>query len=159
MSKREKIIIVVMVASVLFSLTYYLTPTFTGPGEKQGDQYMGSEKIIQEIATELKSAATSPGENYIIARAEAAWAKDPFYRKIQPAPEKLPAGTREIVYSGYVDMGASKLAVINGSTYQVGEKLDFGTAFFLKTVEPTRVVIADRQNQRNIVIKLKDESF
>jgi hypothetical protein len=56
-------------------------------------------------------------------------------------------------------MGDKKLAVINGSTYQVGEKLDFGSAFYLKSVEPSRVVIADRQNQRNIVIKLKDETF
>jgi hypothetical protein len=56
-------------------------------------------------------------------------------------------------------MGQKKLAVINGNTYQVGEKLDFGGAFYLKSVEPSQAVIADRQNQRNIVIKLKDESF
>jgi len=159
MSKREKIIVVVMVFSVLFSLGYYLTPSLTGTGEKPGEEYVDSEKIIQEIAVELKKVAASPNENYVIARAEAAWTKDPFYRKMQHAPEKAAAGAREIVYSGFVDMGESKLAVINGSTYQVGEKLDFGTAFFLKIVEPSRVVIADRQNQRNIVIKLKDESF
>jgi len=159
MSKREKIIIGVMVFSILFALVYFLTPTLTGREEKTGDQYSGSEKIIQEIATELKKVAASPHENYIIARAEAAWAKDPFYRKIQPAPVKAAAGTQEIVYSGFVDMGEKKLAVINGSTYQVGEKLDFGSSFFLKSVEPSRVVIIDKQNQRNIVIKLKDESF
>jgi len=70
-----------------------------------------------------------------------------------------PGGTQDIVYSGFVDMGEKKLAVINGNTYQVGEKLDFGGAFYLKSVEPSHAVIADRQNQRNIVIKLKDESF
>jgi hypothetical protein len=159
MSKREKIIIGVMVFSILFALVYFLTPTLTGREEKTGDQYSGSEKIIQEIATELKKVAASPNENYIIARAEAAWAKDPFYRKIQPAPVKAAAGTQEIVYSGFVDMGEKKLAVVNGSTYQVGDKLDFGGSFYLKSVEPSRVVIVDKQNQRNIVIKLKDESF
>jgi hypothetical protein len=159
MSKREKIIIGVMVFSILFALVYFLTPTLTGREEKTGDQYSGSEKIIGEIATELKKVAASPNENYIIARAEAAWAKDPFYRKIQPAPVKAAAGTQEIVYSGFVDMGEKKLAVVNGSTYQVGDKLDFGGSFYLKSVEPSRVVIVDKQNQRNIVIKLKDESF
>jgi hypothetical protein len=159
MSKREKIIIGVMVFSILFALVYFLTPTLTGREEKTGDQYSGSEKIIQEIATELKKVAASPNENYIIARAEAAWAKDPFYRKIQPAPVKAAAGTQEIVYSGFVDMGEKKFAVVNGSTYQVGDKLDFGGSFYLKSVEPSRVVIVDKQNQRNIVIKLKDESF
>ena len=54
MSKREKIIIGVMVFSILFALVYFLTPTITGQGEKTGDQYTGSEKIIQEIATELE---------------------------------------------------------------------------------------------------------
>ena len=159
MSKREKIIVVIMVISILFSLSYYLTPSFTRTGDKSGEQFAESEKIIQEIATELKKVAASPNENYVIARAEAAWAKDPFYRRIQPAQEKSAAGAREIVYSGFVDMGEKKLAVINGGTYQVGEKLDFGSAFFLKSVEPSQVVIADRQNQRNIVIKLKDESL
>ncbi len=70
-----------------------------------------------------------------------------------------PGGAQDIVYSGFVDMGEKKLAVINGSTYRVGDKLDFGSSFYLTSVEPSRVVIADRQNQRNIVIKLKDESF
>jgi hypothetical protein len=159
MSKREKIIIGVMVFSILFALIYFLSPAIMGLGAKSEDQYTGSEKIIQEIAAELKKVGSSPNENYIIARAEAAWTKDPFYKKIQPAPVKGVAGAPDIVYSGFVDMGQKKLAVINGSTYQVGDKLDFGSSFFLRSVEPTRVVIVDKQNQRNIVIKLKDESF
>jgi hypothetical protein len=159
MSKREKIIIGVMVFSILFALVYFLTPAITGQGEKPGDQYTGSEKIIQEIATELKKVAASPNENYIIARAEAAWTKDPFYKKVQPAPVKGPTGAPDIVYSGFVDMGQKKFAVINGSTYQVGDKLDFGSSFYLRSVEPSRVVIVDKQNQRNVVIKLRDESF
>ena len=160
MSKREKIIVGVMVFSILFALVYFLSPAITGQGAKPAEQYTGSEKIIQEIAAELKKVASSPSENYVIARAEAAWAKDPFYKKVQPVAAKAgPGGAQDIVYSGFVDMGEKKLAVINGSTYRVGDKLDFGGAFYLTSVEPSRVVIADRQNQRNIVIKLKDESF
>jgi hypothetical protein len=162
MNKREKIIVGVMVFSILFALVYFLSPAITWQGEKPAEQYTGSEKIIQEIAGELKKVASSPNENYVIARAEAAWAKDPFYKKVMPVAAKAGpggAGAQDIVYSGFVDMGDKKLAVINGNTYQVGEKLDFGGAFYLKSVEPSQAVIADRQNQRNIVIKLKDESF
>jgi hypothetical protein len=162
MSKREKIIVGVMVFSILFALVYFMSPAITGQGAKSAEQYTGSEKIIQEIAAELKKVATSPNESYVIARAEAAWAKDPFYKKVLPVAAKAGpggAGAQDIVYSGYVDMGEKKLAVINGNTYRVGDKLDFGGAFYLTSVEPSRVVIADRQNQRNIVIKLKDESF
>ena len=162
MSKREKIIIGVMIFSILFALVYYLSPAITGQGAKPAEEYTGSEKIIQEIAAELKKVSSSPSENYVIARAEAAWAKDPFYKKVLPAAAKTgPGGTgaQDIVYSGFVDMGDKKLAVINGSTYRVGDKLDFGSTFYLTSVEPSRVVIADRQNQRKIVIKLKDESF
>ncbi|NPV04063.1 MAG: hypothetical protein HPY67_04950 [Syntrophaceae bacterium] len=162
MSKREKIIVGVMIFSILFALAYYLSPAITKPGAKPADQYTGSEKIIQEIAAELKKVASSPTESYVIARAEAAWAKDPFYKKVQPAAAKAGpggAGGPDIVYSGFVDMGEKKLAVINGNTYQVGEKLDFGSAFYLRSVDASQVVINDRQNQRNIVIKLKDETF
>jgi hypothetical protein len=162
MNKREKIIVGVMVFSILFALVYFLSPAITWQGAKPAEQYTGSEKIIQEIAAELKKVASSPNENYVIARAEATWAKDPFYKKVMPVAAKAgpgSAGAQDIVYSGFVDMGEKKLAVINGNTYQVGEKLDFGGAFYLKSVEPSQAVIADRQNQRNIVIKLKDESF
>jgi hypothetical protein len=162
MNKREKIIVGVMVFSILFALVYFLSPAITWQGAKPAEQYTGSEKIIQEIAAELKKVASSPNENYVIARAEATWAKDPFYKKVMPVAAKAGpggAGAQDIVYSGFVDMGEKKLAVINGNTYQVGEKLDFGGAFYLKSVEPSQAVIADRQNQRNIVIKLKDESF
>jgi hypothetical protein len=162
MNKREKIIVGVMVFSILFALVYFLSPAITWQGAKPAEQYTGSEKIIQEIAAELKKVASSPNENYVIARAEATWAKDPFYKKVMPVAAKAGpggAGAQDIVYSGFVDMGEKKLAVINGNTYQVGEKLDFGGAFYLKSVEPSQAVIADRQNQRNIVIKLKDVSF
>ena len=162
MNKREKIIVGVMVLSILFALVYFLSPAITWQGAKPAEQYTGSEKIIQEIAAELKKVASSPNENHVIARAEAAWAKDPFYKKVMPVAAKAGpggAGAQDIVYSGFVDMGEKKLAVINGNTYRVGEKLDFGGAFYLKSVEPSQAVIADRQNQRNIVIKLKDESF
>ncbi len=162
MNKREKIIVGVMVFSILFALVYFLSPAITWQGAKPAEQYTGSEKIIQEIAAELKKVASSPNESYVIARAEATWAKDPFYKKVMPVAAKAGpggAGAQDIVYSGFVDMGEKKLAVINGNTYQVGEKLDFGGAFYLKSVEPSQAVIADRQNQRNIVIKLKDESF
>jgi hypothetical protein len=159
MSKREKIIVGVMSFSILFAMVYFLSPVITGPGTKPEEQYTGSEKIIQEIALELKKVAASPNENYVISRAEAAWAKDPFYRKVQPVQAKGSPGAPDIVYSGFVDMGEKKLAIINGNTYQVGEKLDFGSSFYLKSVEPSRVVIADRQNQRSVVIKLKEETF
>ena len=162
MSKREKVIVGVMVFSILFALVYFLSPAVTGQGAKPTDQYTGSEKIIQEIAAELKKVASSPNENYVIARAEAAWAKDPFYKKVMPVAAKAgPGGVggSDFIYSGYVDMGEKKLAVINGNSYRVGDKLDIGSAFYLHSVEPSRVVIVDRQNQRNIVIKLKDETF
>jgi hypothetical protein len=162
MSKREKIIIGAMIFSILFALVYFLSPAITGQGAKPAEQYTGSEKIIQEIGAELKKVTSSPNENYVIARAEAAWAKDPFYKKVLPVAAKAGPGgaaAQDIVYSGFVDMGDRKLAVINGNTYRVGEKLDFGSSYYLTIVEPSRVVIADRQNQRNIVIKLKDETF
>jgi hypothetical protein len=92
MSKREKIIVGAMIFSILFALVYYLSPAITGQGPKPSEQYTGSEKIIQEIGAELKKVASSPNENYVIARAEAAWAKDPFYKKVLPVEAKTGRG-------------------------------------------------------------------
>lgn len=162
MSKREKIIVCAMVFSLLFALVYFFSPTITGQGTKSAEPYTGSEKIIQEIAAELKKIASSPNEDHVIARAEAAWAKDPFYKNVlSPAAKGSTGGAAgpDIIYSGFVDMGEKELAVINGNTYRVGDKLDFGSALYLMSVAPSQVVIADRQGRRNIIIKLKDESF
>jgi len=68
MSKREKIIVSAMIFSILLALVYHLWPAVTGQGAKPADQYSGSEKIIQEIAAELKKVSASPTENYVIAK-------------------------------------------------------------------------------------------
>ena len=59
MSKREKIIVSAMIFSILLALVYHLWPPVTGQGAKPADQYSGSEKIIQEIAAELKKVSAS----------------------------------------------------------------------------------------------------
>jgi hypothetical protein len=48
-----------------------------------------------------------------------------------------------IVYSGYVDTGQKKMAIINGWEYEAGQPLDV-EGYLLKKVTPSRVLIVNR---------------
>ena len=45
-----------------------------------------------------------------------------------------------LVYSGFLEVGSKRLAIINGMEYEAGDKLDPG-GFTIKSILPTRVMI------------------
>ena len=49
----------------------------------------------------------------------------------------------EFVYTGYLEVGRKRMAIINGMEYREGEALDI-KGFVLKSVSPTKVVIENR---------------
>nr|HPQ51529.1 hypothetical protein [Alphaproteobacteria bacterium] len=60
-----------------------------------------------------------------------------------------------IIYSGYVDTGKSKLAVLNGIEYRIGEELK-EEGFVLKKIMSSKVVIFDKRAGNNLEIPLQE---
>lgn len=123
-------------------------------------------RIIVDVAENLSNAALNEIDTYRIARAEAKWECDPFYKTA--APKKPRPAKRKVIpdqltrlkltYSGYVEMGDKKVAVINGIDYESGEELQVA-GYIIKRIEPLKVVIGHKKKGGTFTVPIIEESL
>lgn len=137
MSKREKIIVALMIASIIFGAYYFLSQTrpniqFPSAGHKKSD-----------LKENLVVITLSEREKYVLRQAPAAWAADPFIMhkpktQIKKVYPPLPKGLK---YSGYLKAGNRMIAIINGMEYQIGEVLS-QTPYIVSDISSKQVMLA-----------------
>ena len=158
MEKREKIIVVFAALALLYGV--YIV--FFEP--KPQEQTFASAKkdldtlnsFITKVATATKEGL-SEKDSYILQRAENQWRRDPFVRMRKPTQaeaqaQKIPGLTGPkfaILYTGYLEMGTMRLAIINGNEYQTGDRLDQGD-YIVRSISPTQVVVATTDGSKNL---------
>ena len=164
MAKREKIILSLMVLSIfLYGVYYYsaVKPADTGI-ERPEKKEEKLNKFVTDIAVKLRKKDISRTDKHIIAMAESEWARDPFLQvelplKSQPKQERVEASALNVnfIYSGYMEMGDNRLAVINGIEYVVGEELNPG-GYIVNSISPARVVIGVKGTDQTIVLPVEE---
>lgn len=169
MSKREKVILVIMALTVVYGF-YALFLENPSPNVPKlavsGNKLDAFNKFIANVAALVKGGV-SEEETYIIDKIPVKWTKDPLLntRKeaaFKPAKEKLDEAKKEatatelrIVYSGFLSMGDRNLAIINGVEYGKGEKLPAG-GHIVEQIYPDSVVIGMHGNKKKITVKLEE---
>ena len=121
--------------------------------------------FISEMTLAIGKDTPSPVDAYMIKRAEAGWARDPFYeRKTYKdwAVTKEPAQAggastqkTQFNYTGYVALDNKQIAIINGIEYGVGDALD-AEGYILKEIHPAKVTIFNKESRRFFDIPLQD---
>jgi len=104
-------------------------------------------------------------DEYIIARAEADWKKNPFldrnsssykeWASVQRAAASGSGSAAKIIYSGYVDAGKTKIAIIDGLEYQAGEQLEM-EGYVLKQITPSIVLIVNKNTGIEVEIPIQE---
>lgn len=61
-------------------------------------------------------------------------------------------------YTGYLDAGSRRLAIINGIEYMVGDQLDSGS-LVVKSIDPEKVVLEDAGKRGQLTIPFTGEIF
>ena len=130
LNKRQIIIIIIAIAAVVLA-AYTLLSGGKSPKDAKESTAAGKDNYISSIAGDLMKNPVSVAEAYIVSRAETDWGRNPFWEKSsyrewaarEDAKSKDDPAAK-IIYSGYVDVGKKKMAVINGLEYSVGEKLE-----------------------------------
>ena len=159
MSSREKIIVVF--ASLAFLYGVYIL--FLEP-KPQEPTFASAKKDLDMLNTFITKVATATNEGlsekdrYIIQRAENQWRRDPLVRMRKPTQaEEEARETLEltgpkfaILYTGYLEMGTMRLAIINGNEYETGDRLDPGD-YIVRSISPTRVVVAATDGSKNLI--------
>ena len=167
MSRREKIIVAVMAATVLLVGYLYVGPLTTGSPQGVVKPSDGPAlDFAQNVTQKLKADITLTKDLFTIRSAERKWEKDPFLKndtllsdtqqRIDPGTPTVVAGTQpDLVYTGFLEVGTQRLAIINGVEYASGEAID-GKGHYVRRIHPNQVEIGTQHASGVLILKLTD---
>jgi hypothetical protein len=167
MTQREKIIVGLMLLTVAYGI-YALffegkgSSTSTEPASvSSAVQLENLNAFITKVA-EASKAGLSKEDKYIISRAETEWKQDPLITaelterpqdEIKKQQQVIQAASPRpnIAYTGFMQMGDKRFAIINGFEYAPGDQLLEG-GYKVSSVTPSKVVIVstDGSNKKFI---------
>ncbi|UCF93098.1 MAG: hypothetical protein JSW39_02770 [Desulfobacterales bacterium] len=150
MTIRERIIVGLMFLTVVYGA---YTLLFASPPQKGLRVTTTGLESLNDFITKI-AASTKAGlskvDSYILQQAEAEWNQDPLLNielKSKPQEQEkakqpeTPTLELELSYSGYLQMGDTRLAIINGMEYEVGDQVIEG-GYIVRSISPRQVVIA-----------------
>jgi len=163
LKKREIIILVVTAVFILYAGYAYL---IAGPASKKVKTSASADSVkvdtfISGITNDLDKNKPSDFDTCVIRRMETDWVKNPFWKKdtyrAWANREGVATGSvlAKIIYSGYVDSGKNKMAVINGFEYRIGEQLEI-EGYVLKQITPSKVLIYNKNTGNKEEIPLQE---
>jgi hypothetical protein len=117
------------------------------------------------VASNVATGASGAADVYTIGRAESEWLRDPFannkvYREwasIKDGASEAGKASQKVLfnYSGYLETGQRKMAIINGLEYRINESLEI-EGYVLKTIQPGKVIITNTRDRTNIEVPLQE---
>ncbi|MBU4100100.1 MAG: hypothetical protein KKH20_01825 [Proteobacteria bacterium] len=162
MSKREQIILGFVLAAVLYAGYNYLGTSEKHPQIKTEEELTDLKNLIADVTAQVNKAALSDTETFLIKRAEADWKRDPFLSPGEPVNFTSDSELSELsdqglgfTYSGYMETGDKKLAIINNMEYEVGEMLAEG-GFIVRSISDRRVEIGEIGGKNTIILPLEE---
>jgi hypothetical protein len=170
-SKREKIIIGLVILAILYGLFELLSPpakedNYTGPGEDN----KALNELVAGIDRVITGEGLTQGEQYILASAQDEWPQDPFSDVPLDMLEGGEKGDIEeeiedmqisetgqvFTYSGFLVMGDKRIAIIDGQEYEKGDELKSGL-YTVQDIDPEKVSIRDNKASRVIIVPIQDK--
>ncbi|MFO7761818.1 MAG: hypothetical protein R6V20_09435 [Desulfobia sp.] len=136
---------------------------YESPADKDGDNGRSTgelNKFVKETSLLLREGELSEVQAYSIRRAEAGWQRNPFYapplkEEKESKGKKDNAVDKKFIYSGFLEGGGKRIAIINGLEYEVGETLG-GDKFVLQGILPGHVVIGVREKKQTMSVPIME---
>ena len=137
------------------------------PGEtalmREGDRELKAlNSFISKVADKTKKSL-SKEQAYVLQKAQTEWKQDPLIQ-IEPKMSREERDAREplvlknkILYTGFLQMGHKRLAILNGIEYEVGDRLE-PDGVILRGIHPNHVVIGSPDVRSKKVILPMEES-
>ena len=161
LKKREIIILAIATLLVVSYLIYFfIADRLTGKKVPTGVATETVETLTSTIAEDLNKNKLSESENYIIKQAGVDWGSSPFlsrdlYQAWLTKDGAAVASALKIIYSGYIDSGKRRMAVLNNVEYRIDEDL-MEEGYVLKQITPSKVVIYDKKSGSSIDIPIQE---
>ncbi len=153
-STREIVIVVIMLIALLYGLySFFIAPSSKQVQSVSSKRLTTTDKLITDASEVLKIRGSYPVYAAVVRSAESDWDRDPFYE------EKTASLTIEglgLKYSGYLEIGRKKIAIINNIGYEIGDKLEIAE-YIVKYISPSAVVIEGEMKGMRVTIPLLEE--
>ncbi|MFW6428448.1 MAG: hypothetical protein ACOCY3_01015 [Desulfosalsimonas sp.] len=160
MARREKILIGLMIAAILYGAFELLVPERDETGRQDPERDLSSAReIAEQISGQMEQAELTPGQIHILQLAAQKWERDPFHRLPQKPVRTESAdtegdGAEGLEYTGYLEVGDVKMAIINGVEYSAGDKLEQRDAF-VQAISAEKVVLKSSDTGEQIIVQYK----
>ncbi len=157
--------IIILCVALLFVLYAAYEILIARPALKKAKTDVNPARIssfVADVNAELAGGKLIGVEDYIARRAETDWGDSPFWDRA--SYREWASGTRsdgqagaavKIIYSGFVDAGGKKMAVINGWEYTSGEALEM-EGYVLKSITPYRVMIENKITGSELAVPIQE---
>ena len=163
-SKREKIILGLTVLAVIYAGIVFFS---SGPEDitsRSGGDGSSAEDLVTEVVESLALHSRTETERFILEKAQIRWPSDPFITSIASSPgdrepgERTNMDTDEVFnYTGYVEIGSKRLAIINGEEYETGDKV-IESPFTVRGITPEQVLLENAGNPIRVVPMADDSA-
>ncbi len=120
------------------------------------------QSFVTQTTATIGSEMPSAYDIYVASRAGSPWESNPFYRKgwaenSGHSRSKDNTSLQSLfVYSGYIETGTRKVAVINDTEYMAGDPLVDKKGFFVKKISPSSVLIENRKEKTEFTVPLSE---
>lgn len=159
--KREKILIGLVVAALLYGLFDYALRSSDADKEsgKEREQLEATFVLVNESLVSVSATRREGRALEVLNAASDQWPEGVFLDIIPSVEymgeEDAPSSKSDaLVYSGYMAMGDKKFAVINGIEYQSGDIVE---GFLLKEVNPMEIVVIKNGRPVRVPFKIVEE--
>ncbi|MEJ2286144.1 MAG: hypothetical protein P8X85_21420 [Desulfobacterales bacterium] len=163
MSNREKIIVGLMVLSVIYGvyILFFESPEKAASFDSGGARELEAlNTFITKVADKTKSGP-SKEQAYVLNKAQTAWKQDPLIQleskevEVDTGPE--PVLDARVQYTGFLQMGETRLAIINGTEYETGDRLE-PQGFVIRRILPNQVVVSPPGEKKKLMILPMEET-
>jgi hypothetical protein len=151
-----------MVLAVVYGVyTVFFSAPHKAPISSGHKELETLNSFVSKVAEQTKTGL-SKEQTYILQKARTEWKQDPFIQ-IRPKLTRDEEAERQplvlngkILYTGFLEMGNKRLAIINGMEYEVGDILE-QAGLVVRNISPSRVVVAAPDNKNKTLILPMEE--
>jgi hypothetical protein len=157
MGKREKILVGLMILAIAWGAWEVF---FSGRHENGEKNFQANNsdpaQTAADISQKTQDLAIGGHEKYILQLAASKWQRDPFYplagqKDYDKKNETSQNHNQTYYYTGFLEVGKKKMAIINGLEYQPGDEIEPGSAVLLN-IFPEHVEIRITETGKTRII-------
>ncbi|SDB34494.1 hypothetical protein SAMN05660653_01662 [Desulfonatronum thiosulfatophilum] len=166
MNTREKVIVALAVLALLIGGGYHFLGNRTAhstPGlEQEAPEITEALAVKSQIDAEIQKLGLSPYETGLLSQIATPWISDPFLvPAVGTAAEQKADAYQDqdlFTYTGYIEVGPIRVAIINGKERFVGDELEH-PGYRVLQITPFQVVIGRPDGESRLELSYQGMEF